>query len=94
MSSKIKLLLAILFLSFSALAQVEKLVPPVPNPPRLVNDLAGLLSEEQKQFLESKLVAYDDSTSTQIAIVTMPTTQDYEIDEVTLGILRDWGVWK
>ncbi|MGV3530716.1 MAG: TPM domain-containing protein [Flavisolibacter sp.] len=89
---KIKFLLATLLIAFSALAQVEKAVPPVPNPPRLVNDLAGLLSEEQKQYLESKVVAYDDSTSTQIAVVTVPTLNGYAAVDYAVALGRKWGV--
>jgi uncharacterized protein len=67
-------------------------VPPRPTPPRLVNDLAGVLLRQEADDLERKLVAYNDSTSTQIAIVTVRTTGDYDISETALKILRDWGV--
>ena len=67
-------------------------IPAKPNPPRLVNDYAHLLSADQTETLERKLVAYDDSTSTQIAIVTVESTGDYPIEDYALKILRDWGV--
>jgi uncharacterized protein len=67
-------------------------IPAKPNPPRLVNDLAHVMTPDQIQALENKLVAYDDSTSIQIAIVTVPSTGDMSIEDVALGILRDWGV--
>lgn len=85
-------LIIALFLSVCALAQIEKVIPAKPAPQRLVNDLAHVMTPEQVQALESKLVAYDDSTSNQVAVVTMSTTGDYEISEVALGILRSWGV--
>ncbi len=82
-----------LFVSFFAFPQgINKVVPAKPNPPRLVNDFANVLTPEQEQALERKLVAYDDSTSTQIAVVTLESTGDYSIDEVALQILRQWGV--
>ncbi len=82
-----------LFVSFFAFSQgINKVVPGKPNPPKLVNDLANVLTPEQEQALERKLVAYDDSTSTQIAVVTMASTGDYAIEEVSLEILRQWGV--
>jgi uncharacterized protein len=71
---------------------IDKVVPAKPNPPRLVNDFANVLTPEQEQALESKLVAYDDSTSNQIAVVTIQTTGDYAVQEVGLEILRRWGV--
>ena len=67
-------------------------IPQRPNPPRLVNDMAGVLLREEADALEQKLVAYYDSTSTQIAIVTVKTTGNYDVSEVALKILRDWGV--
>ncbi|HZF64035.1 MAG TPA: TPM domain-containing protein [Chitinophagaceae bacterium] len=91
-----KLLLPIfLFFCFIGNAQqvkdyVQKL--PRPNPPRLVNDFANVLTPEQEQALEAKLVAYDDSTSTQIAVITVATTGDLDVSEVALEILRQWGV--
>ncbi|MDQ6610569.1 MAG: TPM domain-containing protein, partial [Bacteroidota bacterium] len=81
-----------LFCSVCAFAQIDKVIPSKPNPPRLVNDFAGILTPEQREALENKLVAYDDSTSNQIAVVTVKTTGDFVIEEVALGILRSWGV--
>jgi uncharacterized protein len=87
-----------LLLSFFAQAQIDKVIPAKPSPPRLVNDFANILTPEQEQALENKLVAYDDSTSNQVAIVTLPTLTDpktgtsYDEQEVALKILRDWGI--
>jgi uncharacterized protein len=83
------LLLLLVFTSFVAGAQN---IPAPPNPPRLVNDFANVMTADQKQDLESKLVAYDDSTSIQIAVVTIQTTGDYAIEDYALKILRDWKV--
>ena len=85
-----KILLLPLFFFF--LVSQGQNIPPAPNPPRLVNDLAHVLTADQVNSLEQKLVAYDDSTSVQIAIVTVNSTGDYSIDDYALKILRDWGV--
>src|SRR5215470_3397587 len=89
-----KRLLPFLFLitSVFAKAQIEKVIPPRPNPPRLVNDYTHTLTAEQVQALEQKLDTYDDSTSNQIAVVMMNTIGDYPVEDVALGILRGWGV--
>lgn len=93
---KFALLISLLF-SVCAFAQIENVTPTRPNPPRLVNDLANVLTPDQVDALERKLVAYDDSTSNQIAVVLVPTItdksgQEYPIEDVALKILRDWGV--
>lgn len=95
---KVSALLIFLIISVCGFTQIEKVIPPRPVPPRLVNDFANILTSEQEQALENKLVAYDDSTSNQFAIVTLPTLTDttngneYEDEEVAIKILRDWGV--
>ncbi|HEY4150818.1 MAG TPA: TPM domain-containing protein, partial [Chitinophagaceae bacterium] len=61
-------------------------------PPRLVNDFAHVLTDDQAQTLENKLKAYNDSTSSEITIVTVETTGNYEVEEYALKILRTWGV--
>ena len=67
-------------------------IPAKPNPPRLVNDFAHVMTGDQVAALENKLVAYDDSTSVQIAVVTVATIGDDAIEDYALKILRDWGV--
>ncbi len=81
-----------LLVSFFASAQIDKVMPRKPATPRLVNDYTNTLTLSQVSVLEQKLVAYDDSTSNQVAVVIIPTTGDYSVDEVALKILRDWGV--
>jgi uncharacterized protein len=81
-----------LFLSVCANAQIEKVVPPAPIPPKLVNDLAHMLTAEQVQALENKLVAYNDSTSSQIAVVTVNSLEGYDIAEYALALGRKWQV--
>ena len=46
-------------------------VPEKPYPPRLVNDLAGMLTQAENDSLEEELVKYDFRTSTQICVVTL-----------------------
>ncbi len=86
-----KKLLLILFV-FTCLVSAAQNIPAAPNPPRLVNDFAHVMTSDQVQDLEAKLVAYDDSTSIQIAVITVPTTGDYAIEDYALKILRDWKV--
>ncbi len=74
------------------LVAVAQNIPPRPNPPRLVNDLAGVLSPEQENMLERKLVAYDDSTSNQIAVVLISSLNEYPIEEYALKLFRDWQI--
>lgn len=67
-------------------------IPAKPNPPKLVNDFANQLSADEKARLEQKLVAYNDSTSSQIVIVVVSTTGDYPIADYAIKLGREWGV--
>ncbi len=83
------ILISVLFLSFLGFSQD---IPPRPTPAKLVNDLYNLLSTDEVYQLESKLRTFMDSTSNQIAIVTLQTTGGYAIDDIALKIMREWGV--
>ena len=67
-------------------------IPSRPEPARLVNDLADLFTAEQEEGLEKMLVAFDDSTSNQIAVVTVPDLEGYSSSEYATRIGLEWGV--
>ena len=67
-------------------------IPARPNPPRLVNDFADILSDKQERALEHKLVAYNDSTSTQICVVTVTSLNGTTSDDFAYQIGEKWGV--
>lgn len=59
---------------------------------RLVNDYVGALSAGQIAQLEEKLVAFDDSSSVQLAVVILNNTQGYEIADYAVRLAQKWGV--
>lgn len=59
---------------------------------KLVHDFGQILSPEQRVQLENKLVAYNDSTSTQIVIVTFKNLEGYPIELLGNEIGENWGV--
>jgi len=66
---------------------------PVPRKPdRLVNDWADLLSSAEEEALENKLVAESDSTSTQIAILTIRQLNGFDIAQLSFKIGDAWGI--
>ncbi|MCO5248246.1 MAG: TPM domain-containing protein [Chitinophagales bacterium] len=64
----------------------------VPSTPRLVNDFAGMMNETEQDRLERKLLNYYDTTSTQIAIVTIETLGNYPVEEYGIRLARKWGI--
>nr|WP_019988535.1 TPM domain-containing protein [Rudanella lutea] len=67
-------------------------IPDRPNPPRLVNDYVGILQPGERATLEEKLRRYNDSTSTQITLVIVKTTEPYPIGDFAFQVGRKWGV--
>lgn len=67
-------------------------IPPRPDPPRLVNDFAGVLSADEVQQLERKLVEYNDSTSTQLVVVIVKSLNGYDKNDFANRLGQSWGV--
>ena len=88
------LTLAVLFFNVSGFIAFSQDFPEKPVPPRLVNDLAGMLSPEEINSLEQKLVAFNDSTSTQIAIVTVTSLMGYDKADYAQRLGEKWGIGK
>lgn len=81
-------LILVLFFGTGLKAQL----PSPPNPPRLVNDYTGTLTAHQIDILERKLVAYNDSTSTQFLVLLVDDLQGYSIEQYATEIGHSWGV--
>lgn len=62
------------------------------KPSTLVNDYVGLLKPQERQALENKLVSFDDSTSTQIAIAIESSLQGQDAFDRSFQIAQAWGV--
>ncbi|MDB5154194.1 MAG: hypothetical protein JWR54_2945 [Mucilaginibacter sp.] len=77
------------FLLCSVFAFSQEL-PPKSN--TLVTDFTNTLSASEKDQLEHKLDAFNDSTSTQIAVVIMKSVGDYDINDYGQKLARAWGI--
>ena len=85
--------LFLFFISAYADAQIKNGVPKKPAPSEgLVLDYTKTLTPEQESHLETKLQSYDNSSSNQIAVVVISTTDGNSIEDAALEILRTWGV--
>lgn len=59
---------------------------------QLVNDYSHVLSDQQRETLERRLVAFNDSTSNQILVVITPTIGMEDENAVAQRIGQTWGV--
>lgn len=67
-------------------------IPERPYPPRLVNDYTGTLQGDEIQALESKLVRFNDSTSTQIVIAIVNDFGGTDRADFAYRLGEQWGV--
>jgi len=92
MTRNLKITTGILFFIFLMSTAFGQDIPPRPNPPRLVNDFANVLSDQQEHALESKLVHFNDTTSNQITIVTVQSLNGYEPSSYAYELGEKWKV--
>lgn len=86
-------ILTISLLIFTAFIRVAaQTYPEKPSPPKLVNDFAGILNSNEVELLENKLVAFGDSTSTQISIVTLKTLDGEPASSYAVNLAHKWGI--
>ena len=77
-------------IAFSATGQRE--IPPKPSEETAVYDGADLLTPPQEQNLQSKLVNYSDTTSTQIVVATINSLQGEYIGTYSAEWAHEWGI--
>ncbi|MEN6619483.1 MAG: TPM domain-containing protein [Rikenellaceae bacterium] len=80
----------LILLAFTSVLSAQ--VPARPSPPRLVNDLAGIFSGEETQYLENKLTTFANKTSNQIAVVTLTTLEGMDKSQMAYSIGEQWKV--
>lgn len=87
---KIFWLFLLSFFSYHTLPAQTEWTPAKNN--RLLNDYVGVLSTTQRNELEHRLRAFNDSTSTQIAVVIVDNLQGDDIMNMAQRIGNTWRV--
>jgi uncharacterized protein len=80
-----KLILILFFLLPSTFYGLD--IPPLGGH---VNDRAGLLSPHTQQDLEFKLTEFERQTSTQIAILIVPSLEGESLEDYTIRVVQTW----
>lgn len=90
-----KVICVILLLScISVFGDPSSDFPAKSNPPRLINDFAGMLNEGERQALEQKVNRFNDSTSIEISVVIIRNIGDYAIEDYATRLGDYWGIGK
>lgn len=75
-----------------AISQLTAQVPRKPVPPRLVNDMAQILTPAQANEMETRLVSFAQETSNQILVVTLASLDGNDKAQLAFSIGEEWGV--
>ena len=84
----------VLFLSIGSCISAQYTIPEKPKVLYPVYDEAGLLSLEEKELLNQKLIKFEDSTSTEIEVVIIPSTKGEDINFLATRFGQTWGIGK
>jgi uncharacterized protein len=85
-------LTAFLFLMFGAFVVPALADPAYPELQGRITDEAGLLSPEEKTDIESDLASLEQTSTDQLAVVTVKSLQGYSIEDYGIGLARKWGI--
>lgn len=90
----LKSLLLSFLLGYCFWASAQYTIPQKPNVLYPVYDEVGLLSESEKSQLNQKLIKFEDSTSTEIEVIIIPSTKGEDINFLATKFGQQWGIGK
>jgi len=82
----------IFILAILVLMPLQVLALEVPPLSGRVNDYAKLLSPEVTNRLEQKLAGFEQETSTQIVVLTIPSLQGDNIEPFAIQVVEQWKI--
>jgi len=86
---KIFILFGIIFFAFPVLAYYSP-----GQPSGFVNDYAQILTAEQKQALETKLVQFEKETSNEISVAIIKSLKGDTAENFAVKLFEEWGIGK
>ncbi|MCF8233654.1 MAG: TPM domain-containing protein [Bacteroidales bacterium] len=86
------IVLGVTLMALTITVRAQEDIPDQPKPPRMVVDFADILTDAEENVLERKLVAFNDTTSNQIAIVSVNSLGRYDITQYAYRLATKWGI--
>jgi len=87
-------LTTLFYFVFTALLWAQYTVPEKPQVLYPVYDEVGILTKEQKDLLNEKLIKFEDSTSTEIEVILIPSTKGEDVNFVAWQFGEAWKIGK
>lgn len=90
----LKIVFSFLLICFYTFVSAQYTIPPKPSVLYPVFDQANILSAQEKDALNKKLIAFSDSTSTEIEVVIIPSTKGEDVNFLATMFGEKWGIGK
>ena len=90
----LKIVVSFLFICFYSFVAAQYTVPAKPAVLYPVFDEANLLKPQEKEALNKKLIAFADSTSTEIEVIIIPSTKGEDVNFLATMFGEKWGIGK
>ena len=78
----------------ATLAKAQYTIPAKPAVLYPVYDQAGLLTAQERDELNQKLIKFEDSTSTEIEVIIIPSTKGEDVNFLATMFGEKWGIGK
>lgn len=88
----LKILFSFLLICFYGFVSAQYSVPAKPSVLYPVYDEANLLTQQEKDELNNKLIKFSDSTSTEIEVIIIPSTKGEDINFLATMFGEKWGI--
>jgi uncharacterized protein len=86
------LIAALLGFFFVSISQAQFKIPEVPKKQTSIYDYSKLLSSSEARSLEQKLIRYSESTSTQIVVIVINSTNGEDINYLAANWGEKWRI--
>lgn len=90
----LKIVFSFFLLCFYGFVSAQYTIPKKPVVLYPVYDEANLLTEQEKNDLNKKLIAFADSTSTEIEVIIIPSTKGQDINFLAAMFGEEWKIGK
>lgn len=88
----LKILFSFLWICFYNLVSAQYTIPAKPTVLYPVYDEGNLLTHQEKNELNNKLIKFADSTSTEIEVIIIPSTKGEDINYLATMFGEKWGI--
>lgn len=90
----LKIVFSFLLVCFYTFVSAQYTIPPKPSTLYPVYDKAGVLSKQETDALNNKLIKFADSTSTEIEVIIIPSTKGEDVNFLATMFGEKWGIGK